>query len=326
MADRALATAPASPEALRASAEVWGSLARWKQARGQPNLQELRAGAQDLERCLAAAGKDIMLLRRLAWLRNLEWDQAVSRGEDARPVLRQACEVLREVLVIQPADSFSLANLGLALGVLAEQEWSFGGRGAAALEDGLQILDRAARVPLPQPSVPGNRAFLQRLRARFEQEAGRDPGPALAAARAAAAEAMAARPTHPAPFMEAAGVELEAARLAQSRGAAPDIAPALRLFSRASQLNPKDATLALGRAEAWLLQAFSGGRRPAAGKALQEVEASRMLAPSAPEALACQAAARLLLGRAEARAELEQVLARHPALRRNYLRFLTLPG
>lgn len=322
MADSALASAPAGPEALRASAEVWGALARWKQSRGQSNLQELQSGARDLERCLAASGKDLMLLRRLGWLRSLEWDQDLSRGVDARPALRQACSALREVLELQPADSFSLANLGLALGVLAEQEWAFGGQGAPALEEGLRVLEQAARVPLPQPSVPGNRAFLQRLRARFEQESGRDPGPALGAARAAAAEAMAARPTHPAPFMEAAGVELEAARLALAGGGIPDIQPALRLFGRAAQLNAKDATLPLGRAEAWLLRARVAERSRAAANALREVQASLRLNGNAPEARAVEAAARMLLGQRGARADLEAVLAAHPALRRSYVRHL----
>ncbi len=243
---------------------------------------------------------------------------------------------LERAAALDPKRSATHNNLGNAHLTLAEYLMA---RGLDA-EMALTRADASYRkaLDLQHPYAPYNLAWTQRSLALAHLQAGRDPGPALAAARLHLAQARELNRSDADVFLEEGRVELLAGRweARQGRSPAAALAAARAALSRATTLNPEGAEIALTRALVelqsadWNLEKNPAAAAGAVRQGLAQAERALALRPGEGSYLAAagalhQRAARLAADpalrqkrAAQAIENLEKALAANPLLARDF--------
>ncbi len=179
---------------------------------------------------------------------------ALTHGGDPGDAFSTAIRLCRKAHELDPTYELAYENLASALELTAWQRMVLGEDARDTIGEAVTELESGLRIRPSHPE-PLGLALLQLAENELAQ--GRNPGAALARARAILNDAVHLSPDDPSPLVSRAKVELLAARAALARGSSsvPALQAARAFVARAAAMRGVDVELRVLVASSWRVQA-----------------------------------------------------------------------
>jgi serine/threonine-protein kinase len=217
-------------------------------------------------------------------------DRATAHGRDPRPEITNALDDYRQGLTINPTMWHLHSGVGMALLMLAHEDWDQGKNPDQGLEEARVALEKAIAAAPEQGVLYSNLAEVHLRMARFQIARGVEPKEGAMAALAAAQRAVALTPDLPAVWVTLAMAHALIAEqdLERARDPRESLARASEALGRALQRNASEARahLELGETRGLLARFQARRREPAADEftaAAKEIERAIELEPEEQE-------------------------------------------